>query len=123
MNRNNSRRYIRDGIESFLLIGKDSCHAKHLTASLVEMKPNGFQDIHSHDTEQSYFILQGNGLMTVGNETAEVIAGDCIFIPSNTPHGLKNTGNNDLRYFSSGSPIFGKENELLLWPLAPLDTK
>ncbi len=37
-------------------------------------------------------ILEGQGLMTVGEEAEVVENGDVVFIPSNSPHGLKNTG-------------------------------
>ena len=74
--------------------------------------------MHSHEPEQCYFILEGDGLMTVENETQHVAAGDCIFVPSNHLHGLKNTGPSTLRYFSAAAPSFGGEKELkVLWPL------
>lgn len=115
--KNSARRYKRDNITSYLLVSEEATGAKHITTTLVEMEPGGKQHVHSHDTEQSYFILQGNGTMTVGNETAEVKEGMSVFIPSNEPHGLVNDSSGVLIYLSSGSPPFGKENELKLWPL------
>jgi mannose-6-phosphate isomerase-like protein (cupin superfamily) len=41
--------------------------------------------------------------MTVGSETQRVGPGDCIFIPSGQPHGLKNDGAVTLRYFSAAA--------------------
>jgi len=35
-------------------------------------------------------------------------------------HGLVNIGENVFRYLSTGSPPFGKENEIDLWPLPQL---
>ena len=55
--------------------------------------------------------------MTVGNETQTVEVGDCIFIPSNEPHGLVNGGNEKLIYFSAAAPSFIKEELINLWPL------
>lgn len=55
--------------------------------------------------------------MQVGNEECEVGKGDSIFIPSNELHGLKNTGTGKLMYLSAGSPPFGKEQEIELWPI------
>ena len=55
--------------------------------------------------------------MTVGNETQTVEVGDCIFIPSNEPHGLVNGGNEKLIYFSAAAPSFTKEELINLWPL------
>lgn len=48
---------------------------------------------HFHkETEEIYYIIEGSGLMTVGEETREVSAGDAVFIPRNHTHTLKNTG-------------------------------
>ena len=114
-----SRRYKRDNITSYLLVSEEATGAKNITTSLVEMEPGGVQHIHFHETEQCYFILAGTGEMTVGNETQEVSAGMSIFIPSNQQHGLVNTSEGVLRYLSAGSPPFGAESEVELWPLDP----
>lgn len=64
-----------------------------------------------------YLILEGRGVMTVGGETQEVGPGDCIFIPSETPHGIRNPGEGLLIYFSAAAPAFDTNNLLALWPL------
>ena len=56
--------------------------------------------------------------MTDGDEAQAVCEGMSIFIPANQPHGLVNHSGKILRYLSSGSPPFGKENEMALWPMA-----
>ena len=117
-----SPRYSRDGITSYLLVGESTTGSESITTTLVEMNPGGKQHIHSHVTEQCYMILEGQGLMTVGEEAEVVENGDVVFIPSNSPHGLKNTGEGMLRYISAGSPVFGKEKEKSFWPLAPSTT-
>jgi mannose-6-phosphate isomerase-like protein (cupin superfamily) len=117
-NRNTSPRYTRNGIESFLLIPGRECCADNLSVTLVEVTPGGAQELHRHEQEQSYYILTGNGLMTVGEEQREVSAGDCVFIGSNEYHGLLNTGTEELRYISSTSPSFTPEQADSLWPLS-----
>ena len=118
--KNTARRYQRDNITSYLLVSQEATGANHITTTLVEMERGGKQHIHSHVTEQCYFILEGHGLMTVGDEEREVAAGMSIFIPSQAPHGLVNTGEGVLRYLSAGSPPFGEDDEKKLWPLSPL---
>jgi mannose-6-phosphate isomerase-like protein (cupin superfamily) len=115
-----ARRYQRDNITSYLLTSEEATGAKRITTSLVEMAKGGKQHIHAHETEQCYFILEGRGQMTVGDESKEVTAGMSVFVPSNAPHGLVNTTEGVLRYLSAGSPPFGRESELELWPLFPL---
>jgi mannose-6-phosphate isomerase-like protein (cupin superfamily) len=110
-------RYKRDNISSALLVSSLTTDAKNLTITIVEMEPEGIQWIHSHEQEQMYYILEGKGEMTVGKETREVQKDDCIFFRSNSPHGLKNTGNTILRYLSAASPSFTVQECQDLWPL------
>ncbi|MBW2097006.1 MAG: cupin domain-containing protein [Deltaproteobacteria bacterium] len=112
-------RYKRDDIESYLLVSEKTCESKRLTTTIVEMQPGGIQRVHSHEPEQMYYILEGEGMMVVADEEEHVTADDCIFFPSNTPHGLKNTGAGVLRYLSAASPSFTAEQSDSLWPLPP----
>ncbi len=111
-------RYRRkEGIISYLLISPRTSESKYLTTTYVEIKAGGKQRIHQHEPEQIYYILEGKGLMIVGKEKEPVGAGDCIFIPSNSPHGLKNESDAILRYFSAAAPSFGPEELKNFWPL------
>ena len=112
-----SPRYSRDGITSYLLVSEVTTGSVHMSTTLVEMTPGGKQRIHCHETEQCYYILEGEGLMTIGQETQRVTPGDCVFIPSNKAHGLNNDSGVVLKYFSAGAPSFGKEKLLEIWPL------
>ena len=117
LSRTTAPRYQRDLITSYLLVSKRTCDSDDLTTTLVEMQPGGFQRVHSHKPEQMYYILEGSGLMTIDNEDKQITGGDCIFIPSNSEHGLKNCGDGVLRYLSAASPSFSLEESLELWPL------
>lgn len=110
-------RYIRDNITSYLLVSEQTCAAQKLTTTIVEMQAGGIQRIHSHEPEQMYYILEGEGTITAGDKTRKVKAGDCVFFSSFTPHGLQNTGKTILRYFSAASPSFPAEESRKLWPL------
>ena len=110
-------RYIRrEGITSYLLASPRTS-AEHLTTTLAVIQPGGEQRIHSHRPEQVYFILAGSGMMTVGGETQRVGPGDCVFIPSGQPHGLKNDGDVTLRYFSAAAPAYGAGHLEKTWAL------
>ncbi len=59
--------------------------------SRVLIKPGTTNQMHVHDDqEQVYFVLQGSGIVQVGDETTEVKAGDSIFLPASVPHGFVN---------------------------------
>lgn len=111
-------RYQRsEGITSYLLASPRTTSAVHLTTTLAVIEPGGEQRIHSHSPEQVYFILEGSGLMSVGNETQRVGPGDCVFIPSRQPHGLKNDGDVTLRYFSAAAPAYPPGHLEKTWAL------
>lgn len=58
--------------------------------------PGGSIPLHTHDTIETYTVLQGEGEITVDNETQPVVPGDSIYIDHSLPHSLVNTGNSDL---------------------------
>jgi len=118
LKKNDAPRYIRkEGIKSYLLASPATSNAVHLTTTLVEIEPGGKQRVHQHDPEQVYFILDGAGKMSVGNEEQIVQSEDCIFIPSNESHGLENIGETTLKYFSAASPSFTKKELVNFWPI------
>src|SRR5262245_19959470 len=111
-------RYTRlEGITSYLLASPRTSSAEHLTTTLAVIQPGGEQRLHSHRPELVYFILEGRGLMTVGSETQRVGPGDCIFIPSGQPHGLKNDGTVTLWYFSAAAPTYEPGHLEKIWSL------
>jgi mannose-6-phosphate isomerase-like protein (cupin superfamily) len=67
---------------------------------------------HLHrDTEEIYYVLDGNGEMRVGDEIAPVGPGDAIFIPRGTVHTLANTGATAMRIVLVCGPAFQHEDE------------
>jgi mannose-6-phosphate isomerase-like protein (cupin superfamily) len=53
---------------------------------------------HKHtDDEEYYYILSGNGLMTLDHEKFEVSGGDITAVYPGGEHGLENTGCEDMR--------------------------
>jgi mannose-6-phosphate isomerase-like protein (cupin superfamily) len=66
--------------------------------------PGGGVPLHHHGNEEVYLILRGTGEMTVGGDTIAVSTGSAVYLPPHVPHGLRNTGGDDL---------------ILLWVYAP----
>ena len=118
LRKNTAPRYRRkEGISSYLLASSRTCGAGHLTTTLVDIEPGGQQRVHSHAPEQIYFILEGEGTMTIGDDTAEVQQGDCVFVPSGSPHGIRNQTTRVLRYLSAAAPAFADAELVSFWPL------
>ena len=62
---------------------------------------------HHHEVlEEIYYILSGSGMMTVGDESQAVGAGDAIYIPKNNVHSLTNTGDEEMKLLLVCGPAF-----------------
>ncbi|MBI3651203.1 MAG: cupin domain-containing protein [Acidobacteria bacterium] len=68
---------------------------------------------HRHQAiEEIYYIIEGQGVMTVGNEQQEVRAGDAIYVPRLHRHTLENTGSAPLKLLLVCGPAFFYEDEV-----------
>lgn len=66
---------------------------------------------HYHlETEEVYYILHGEGRMTIGSEVKEVSAGDAIFIPRGSTHTLENTGQTPMTILLVCGPAYAYED-------------
>ncbi|MDH5359106.1 MAG: cupin domain-containing protein [Gammaproteobacteria bacterium] len=71
--------------------------------------------LHRHAlSEELYYILQGRGEMTLGDELFTVQQGDSVCISPNTPHCIKNTGTDDLKILCCCSPAYSHDDTELL---------
>ncbi len=56
------------------------------------LKPGKTLEAHTDPYEEVYYLLHGEGTMTVGDEQQKVSAGDAIWLPHGIPHSLVNDG-------------------------------
>lgn len=65
--------------------------SKNLSLAFVEL--NGKATRHKHNfLEEVYFIVEGNGYITIGDKKCVVAKGDTISIPKKTWHFLETKG-------------------------------
>ena len=62
-------------------------------------------EAHIDPMEEIYFIMSGEGMMTVGDESRKVVSGDAIWIPVGSPHSLLNTGQEACIILVVASPV------------------
>jgi mannose-6-phosphate isomerase-like protein (cupin superfamily) len=67
-----------------------------------------------HVTEELYHILQGQGLLTLGDDTMTVMPGDTVCIAPGMPHCIRNTGNETLRFLCCCTPPYSHDDTELL---------
>ena len=57
----------------------------------VTLEPGGGQvPWHAHQQEEVYFVLEGTTQMCLGDELAELRAGQCVYIPPGLHHQITN---------------------------------
>jgi len=57
----------------------------------MTIKPGGDNKRHVHDRiEQVYFVLEGEGIVEVGDEKRRVKAWDVVYLPPKVPHAFYN---------------------------------
>lgn len=87
----------------------DSACSSFLICIDTEVKPH----LHRMHTEH-VFVLDGEGLMRLGDSERAVKAGDAIVIPPGTPHSVRVTGTAPLRVISVQSPHFDGSDRVML---------
>lgn len=96
----------------------DRAEAATSEVFVVVLEPGEAPPLHAHhDTEQIFYVLDGNGLLQIG-ESAErhaVKPGDVVRIPPSTYHRIFCAGAKPLRYLSVDCFVGGKPNEEPTW--------
>ncbi len=68
-------------------------HGDFLFAGLNSFQPGQEHAPHVHDGQDKlYFILEGRGMVHVGEQTEFLSAGDAAFAPSGVVHSIRNPG-------------------------------
>lgn len=76
----------------------ESKGAKNFSMRLFEVEPGGETPLHSHPYEHEVFVLEGKGMVKVGEEEFEVGPWEVVFIPPDVWHQLKNEGKEKLKF-------------------------
>ena len=100
------------GALSKLLVHPDRTASRHIDHRISMYQPKAYVARHSHQVqEQVYHVLEGEGLMEIGNETRVVRRHDVIFLPPGVPHALYNSGLCDLIFLVVTSPVTDEPTE------------
>ncbi|MCY3773416.1 MAG: cupin domain-containing protein [Gemmatimonadetes bacterium] len=66
---------------------------EHMFCDIYCFEPGQEQKAHSHaENDKIYYVLEGVGDFTVGDETIEGIPGTAVLCPPGVDHGVLNTG-------------------------------
>lgn len=85
------KRYEFGSNFTILLLDRNETNRCELTVVLWPAGSRGALVAHK-EKEQTFFVLRGNGRITIGGETEYVKPGSVVFVPRNTPHTTEAIG-------------------------------
>lgn len=70
---------------------------KNFFCDVYGLEPGQEQKAHSHSgADKVYYVIEGSGTFSVGEETHEAGAGEVVFAPSGSEHGVRNSSKGKL---------------------------
>jgi len=85
------------GVRTKPFVGKWNSERAQITTGTTEFPPGAELPLHTHNVDESVVILEGEALVFVEEEAAEIAAGDATWIPAGVPHAFRNRGSGTLR--------------------------
>jgi mannose-6-phosphate isomerase-like protein (cupin superfamily) len=105
----------KDGSEIRELAGTPTGNAVNQSLAEATVPPGAETEEHYHRvSEEIYLFTSGRGRMRLGDEEADVAAGDTVVIPPRTSHKLWNTGTEPLRLLCCCAPPYSHEDTVLV---------
>ena len=78
---------------------------EHCMVGMNCLEPGQEQAAHAHEgADKFYFVLEGRGRFTVGDEVCEMESGGIVIAPAGFQHGVVNTGEERLSILISIAP-------------------
>lgn len=62
-------------------------------------------------SDETYYVYSGQGKMRLNDEYRDVTAGDIVFIPKGSIHGMQKTSAEDVIIFFISAPAFDPEKD------------
>ena len=89
---------------------KDKLNLRYSLAHAI-VKPGETSYRHKLKHAEVYYILEGEGMMHIDNESAKVCPGQAIYIPPDALQWIENVGQCDLKFLCIVDPAWRKEDE------------
>jgi quercetin dioxygenase-like cupin family protein len=93
------------GALSKMLVGPGNSGTSRVDFRISRYAPNAYVQEHSHKIqEQIYYVLEGEGILTVGKEEHLMRPHDYVYLPPGVPHSFTNTGLSGLVFLVVTTP-------------------
>ncbi len=105
----------KDGSLIRELLHPDSSAAIRQSLAEAVVETGQTTALHRHrQSEEIYHLTEGEGIMTLGDATFPVRAGDSVLIKPGTAHCIQNTGAVTLRILCACSPAYSHDDTELM---------
>ena len=93
------------GALSKALVGPENSGSALMDFRISRYAPNAYVQEHSHRVqEQVYYVLEGEGVLTVGKDRHLMRPHDYVYLPPGVPHSFTNTGTTGLVFLVVTTP-------------------
>lgn len=105
----------KDGSQIRELLAHRNSAIRQQSLAEARLPPGAATAPHYHPkTEEIYYILAGEGRMTIDDETRPVRVGDAIAIPPGRTHTIENNGAGELKFLCCCAPGYEHEDTVLV---------
>ncbi|HEY5814474.1 MAG TPA: cupin domain-containing protein [Terrimicrobiaceae bacterium] len=99
----------KDGSQIRSILDKANAPVRNQSLAEATIPAGGATQRHYHkESEEFYFLLEGEGAMEIDGETCQVASGDAILIPPGTWHQIK--AMTALRFLCCCAPAYAHED-------------
>lgn len=94
------------GALSKALVRPETAGSRLIDYRISTYQPMAYVELHAHEVqEQIYHVLDGEGMMEIGEQRRVVRRHDVIFIPPGIAHKITNNGLGDLTFIVVTTPV------------------
>lgn len=80
-----------------VLVGPDQGWGDYVMR-VIELDEAGYSPAHAHPWPHINYMIEGQGVLLMGEQEHPVSAGSYAYVPADTHHQFKNTGKEKLRF-------------------------
>lgn len=86
---------------------------EHATIVHIELKPGEAVKKHITPVDVNFYVLEGDGIVEIGKEKAEITKDQLIFSPAKVAHRLLNESDKNFRFLVIKTPTPTTETKIL----------
>lgn len=87
---------VRGAAMKVLISGKEGW--KDHVMRVIELAPGGFTPHHAHEWPHINYMIEGSGVLRIGDQENAVTAGSYAYVPAGQIHQFRNTGKGAFRF-------------------------